>query len=121
MGVSDPAARRNWTVGLMTAAARESTFNPLAVNVDPRDHNVQISTGAGPDGYPNRASRGGLQVIPETFARHHQAGTSTNLYDPVANVCASMNYVMSRYRVAADGRNLASVPQFNPGSAGGGY
>ena len=44
-----------------------------------------------------------------------------NLYDPVANIAASMNYVMRRYHVARDGSNLSSVGQFNPPPAPGGY
>ena len=121
MGITDPQARENWSRGLMTAAARESSFNPLAVNTDKSDYNVQTSTGSGPDGFPNKASRGGLQTIPTTFAAYHQPGTSTNLYDPVANISAAMNYVMDRYDVSRDGSNVTKVPQFNPRSTGGGY
>jgi SLT domain-containing protein len=57
-------------------------------------------------------ARGLTQTIPATFARFHQPGTSTDIYDPVANICASMNYVMHRYGVRLDGSNLvASVQQ----------
>ena len=105
--------------GLMTAAARESSFNPLAVNTS--DMNATRLAGSGPDGFPAGSSRGGVQTIPETFASFHQPGTSTNIYEPVANLCASMNYVMSRYGVDPSGSNLSKVAQFNPSSAGGGY
>src|SRR5690606_7666540 len=70
MGVDDPRARARWTNGLMTAAARESSFNPLAVNT--WDINATRLAGTGPDGFPAGASRGGVQTIPETFARFHQ-------------------------------------------------
>ncbi|ULE31204.1 transglycosylase SLT domain-containing protein (plasmid) [Mycobacterium sp. IDR2000157661] len=119
MGVDDPRARARWTTGLMTAAARESSFNPLAVNT--YDMNATRLAGSGPDGFPAGSSRGGVQTIPETFASFHQPGTSTNIYEPVANLCASMNYVMSRYGVDPSGSNLSKVAQFNPNAAGGGY
>ena len=35
----------------------------------------------------------------------------TNIYDPVANICASMNYVIHRYGVIPTGENLATVVQ----------
>ena len=119
MGVDDPRDRARWMTGLMTAAARESSFNPLAVNTS--DMNATRLAGSASDGFPAGSSRGGVQTIPETFASFHQPGTATNIYDPVANLCASMNYVMSRYGVDPSGSNLSKVAQFNPNSAGGGY
>ena len=117
MGITDPQARQRWAQGLMTAAARESSFNPLAINLT--DSNAHGAAAA--DGYFGNSSRGGLQTIPTTFAAYHQPGTSTNIYDPVANISAAMNYVMGRYNVSRDGSDLAKVAQFNPGSSGGGY
>jgi hypothetical protein len=121
MGVQDPAARKRWTEGLMTALQRESSFNPLAVNL--YDSNAKATRALAADGLPAQASRGGLQTIPSTFASYHQAGTSRNLYDPVANICAAMNYVVHdpKYRVSMDASNLGKVAQFNPHSRGGGY
>jgi SLT domain-containing protein len=60
-----------------------------------------------------------VQTIPSTFAAFHQAGTSTNIYDPVANLCAARNYLLfdPKYRVAADGSDLGRIAQFNPRSA----
>jgi len=110
MGITDPKARRNWTTGLLTAASRESSFNPVAVNK--WDSNAHGPTKS--DGAPAHSSRGGLQTIPTTFAAYHQAGTSTNIYDPVANAAAAMNYVMDRYDVDRDGSNLSKVDQFDP-------
>ncbi len=117
MGIEDPAARRRWGAGLMTAAARESSFNPLAINLG--DSNAHGAKAA--DGFFGNSSRGGLQTIPTTFAAYHQPGTSTNIYEPIANICAAMNYVMGRYGVDRSAVNLAKVPQFDPQSAGGGY
>ena len=120
-GVTDPAARQRWMTGFLTAARLESSFNPLAINLT--DINATSSTGNAADMMPNRASRGGVQTIPSTFAAFHQAGTSTNIYDPVANLCAARNYLLfdPKYRVAADGSDLGRIAQFNPRSAAKGY
>ncbi|SKL18841.1 transglycosylase SLT domain-containing protein [Mycobacteroides abscessus subsp. massiliense] len=121
MGITDPQHRANWMRGYLTGAERESGFDPLAVN--DWDSNAKSDPRKGPDGHPVNASRGGVQCIPGTFATYHQPGTSTNIYDPVASICASMNYVMSpRYGVSRSGADLAAkVGQFNPGHAAGGY
>jgi hypothetical protein len=109
LGIRDPVARANWSRGLMVGLARESGFNPAAVNLsDSNAHGAVMS-----DGAPANSSRGGLQTIPATFAANHQPGTSTNIYDPVANLCAAMNYLMRRYHITRDGANLSAVGQFN--------
>ncbi len=85
---------------------------------DSNAHGARMADGAPPAG----ASRGGLQTIPATFASNHQPGTSRNIYDPVANITAAMNYLMRRYHVQRDGSNLSVVGQFNPPHhAPGGY
>jgi hypothetical protein len=107
MGIRDQRARTNWMSFLLHKAYTESAWNPLAVNDwDSNAHGPRVA-----DGYPAGCSRGGLQTIPTTFAAHHQPGTSTNIYNPVANTAAAMNYVMSRYHVHRDGSNLGNVPQ----------
>jgi hypothetical protein len=117
MGITEPQARRDWTRGLLTAASRESSFDPVAVNK--WDSNAHGPTKR--DGAPANSSRGGVQTIPTTFAAYHQAGTSTNIYDPVANAAAAMNYVMDRYDVDRDGSNLDKVSQFDPNDEPRGY
>ena len=42
-------------------------------------------------------SQGLMQTIPGTFAAYHQAGTSMNITDPVANIAAGINYIKARY------------------------
>ena len=42
-------------------------------------------------------SRGLMQVIGGTFAQYHVAGTSGNIYDPLANIAAALNYAMHVY------------------------
>ncbi|MBU8819280.1 transglycosylase SLT domain-containing protein [Mycolicibacterium goodii] len=117
MGITDPQARANWIRGLEVGLERESGFNPEAVNKwDSNAHGPTM-----PDGAPANSSRGGLQTIPTTFAANHQPGTSTNIYDPVANACAAMNYLMRRYHVSRDGSNLSAVSQFNPNHEPQGY
>ena len=117
-GVTNPAARRNWLAGYMTLTARESGHNATVVNLsDSNAHGAQMS-----DGAPANSSRGPAQTIPSTFAAYHQPGTSTSIYEPVANIAASMNYVMDRYGVSPDGSNLAArVGQANRLAAPGGY
>jgi SLT domain-containing protein len=107
LGISDPRARRNWLRGYETLIARESGGRPLAIGSEP-------ATTPGPIQHDGRGlgyARGLAQTIPATFARYHQPGTSTEIYDPVANICASMNYVMHRYGVSRDGENLVALVQ----------
>jgi SLT domain-containing protein/phage-related protein len=46
-------------------------------------------------------ARGLMQVIPPTFAAYHVAGTSNNIFDPLANIAAGLNYASHRYGGAA--------------------
>ncbi|WP_406320966.1 transglycosylase SLT domain-containing protein [Streptomyces sp. NBC_01637] len=71
--------------GLHRNIMRESTGNPNAVNG--WDINAQNGT----------PSCGLLQVIQPTFNAYHVSGTSTNIYDPVANITAAANYAADRY------------------------
>jgi SLT domain-containing protein len=107
MGITDPAARRNWMRGYATLIARESGGRAWAVATEPATTPGEMQ----PDGHRLGFARGIAQTIPETFARYHQPGTPTNIYDPVANICASMNYVIHRYGVRLDGANLAALVQ----------
>ncbi|MDT5344959.1 MAG: hypothetical protein QOE52_4143 [Mycobacterium sp.] len=107
MGITDPAARRHWLSGYETLIARESGGRPSAIASEPAT--VLGATQA--DGRGLGFARGVAQTIPATFARYHQPGTSTNIYDPVANICASMNYVIHRYGVSPNGENLAAMVQ----------
>jgi Transglycosylase SLT domain len=118
MGIDDSTAQGHWKTGIMTCASRESSYNLNAVNTTDSNAHGAIQT----DGHPLYCSRGLMQCIPPTFAAYHQADTSNDIYDGVANVCASMNYVMARYSVARDGHNLAArVQQFDPNRPPRGY
>jgi hypothetical protein len=107
MGIIDPAARRNWIRGYQTLIARESGRRASVVAPEPATAPGAVQ----PDGRGLGFARGIAQTIPATFAHYHQPGTSTNIYDPVANICASMNYVIHRYGVSVNGENLAALVQ----------
>lgn len=118
MNITDSGAQSRWTTGVMTAASRESSYDLNAIN----NYDINAHGPIQSDGYPLYCSRGVLQCIPPTFAQYHEAGTSNDIYDGVANVCAAMNYVMSVYGVSRDGSNLASnVQQFDPNRPPRGY
>ncbi|WP_406389667.1 transglycosylase SLT domain-containing protein [Streptomyces sp. NBC_00887] len=92
-------APRSWVTGvgnganLLTLIFRESSFKPNAVNRD----DVNATGSVQSDGARLNCSRGYAQVIPDTFAENHQAGTSDRIYDPVANIAAAINYIWRRY------------------------
>lgn len=71
--------------GIYRNLMRESSGNPNAINL--WDSNAQA-------GIP---SKGLLQVIDPTFRQYHVAGTSWNIYDPVANITAACKYAADRY------------------------
>jgi hypothetical protein len=63
----------------------ESGGNPNAINLT--DSNAAA-------GDP---SRGLMQTIMSTFLAYHWPGTSFNIYDPLANIAAALNYARHRY------------------------
>ena len=71
--------------GIYRNIIRESSGNPNAINL--WDSNAA-------KGIP---SKGLLQVIDPTFQAYHVAGTSWNIYDPVANITAACNYAYHVY------------------------
>ncbi|MER6466108.1 LysM peptidoglycan-binding domain-containing protein [Streptomyces sp. NPDC001228] len=71
--------------GIYRNVMRESSGNPRAINL--WDSNAKA-------GIP---SKGLLQVIQPTFGAYHVPGTSTDIYDPVANITAACNYAYHRY------------------------
>ena len=71
--------------GLYKNIMRESSGNPSAIN----GWDVNAVNGT--------PSIGLLQVIQPTFNAYHVSGTSTNIYDPVANITAAANYAADKY------------------------
>lgn len=118
VGITDPVARARWHAGYEVLIKRESGGNVDAVNRTDSNAHGAIQ----PDGAPAGSSRGLTQVTPGTFRQFHAPGTSTNIYDPVANIAASIRYVIAVHHVSPSGVDLAEkVSQANPNSAGGGY
>jgi LysM repeat protein len=97
----------SWVFGYLTLCARESSGQANAINHTDINAHGPIQS----DGFPLHCSRGVAQCIPDTFAGNHVPGTSAAIYDPVANIAASMRYVMRRYGVAPDGHNLTLLVQ----------
>jgi len=115
---ADVPANSDWIEGYRTLCKRESSFNPNAINKT--DSNARGERVA--DGSPALCSRGIAQCIPPTFAAYHAAGTSAAIYDPVANIAASIRYVLQHYKVSVDGLDLAQkVQQADPTRPGRGY
>jgi hypothetical protein len=92
-----------WAGPLSVLIGRESGGNPNAINLT--DSNAAA-------GHP---SQGLMQTIPGTFNAYHQAGTSFNINDPVANIAAGINYIKARYG------SIFSVQQANPNLPPKGY
>lgn len=73
------------TQSVVTRITIESSGDPNAINN--YDSNAQ-------NGDP---SRGLMQTIGATFNAYHVDGTSTNIYDPLANICAALAYINAEY------------------------
>ncbi|MFB4197689.1 transglycosylase SLT domain-containing protein [Streptomyces carpaticus] len=71
--------------GIHSNLMRESSGDPQTINM--WDSNA----------HKNIPSKGLLQVIDPTFEQYHVDGTSTDIYDPVANIAAACNYAADRY------------------------
>lgn len=85
-----------WEAGMNTLIQRESGWNAGAVNR--WDSNAAA-------GHPS----GGLtQTIGPTFESNRNRGLPDNMFDPVANIAASINYIMRRYH------DISNVQQANP-------
>lgn len=84
-GVPPPGTLDEWLIGMNTLITRESGWNPNAVNN--WDINAQ-------NGVPS----GGLtQTIGPTFQAYRVPSLPNNVFDPIANVAASIRYIVSRY------------------------
>nr|WP_037805402.1 tape measure protein [Streptomyces sp. NRRL F-2580] len=92
-----------WSDGLATIIRRESGGNVRAVNNS--DSNAKAGT----------PSKGLAQVIDPTFRAYHQAGTSWDIFDPVANIAAAINYIKDRYG------DISRVQQADPSKPPKGY
>lgn len=75
----------SWAPGIAKRMMQESGGNPFAINL--WDSNAAA-------GMP---SQGLMQTIPGTFSAYHQPGTAWDIYNPLANIAAAINYIKSRY------------------------
>lgn len=99
---------------------RRATIGVQPAGDQPRRHGAKSSTGNSADAMPNQANRGGVQRSPRR-SRRFAAGTSNNIYDPVANLCAARNYLMfdPKYGWRRTGRISAESPSSIRDSAAG--
>jgi SLT domain-containing protein len=101
--IKDTGVPMSWLNGLEVIAMHESSGNPNAQN------NWDSNAAAGDP------SRGLMQTIMSTFMAYHQAGTSTNIFDPVANAASAINYIKARYG------SINNVPGIESMAHGGPY
>lgn len=85
-----------WQAGMDTLIGRESGWNPGAQN----DWDSNAAAGM--------PSGGLTQTILPTFNANRNPALSANMFDPVANIAASINYIRSRYG------DISAVQQANP-------
>jgi len=93
----------SWAGPLATIAMNESGGNPNAVN----NWDVNAKNGD--------PSRGIMQTIGATFAAYALPGHNTNIFDPVSNIAAAVEYIVSRYGT------VFNVPGIRSLAAGGSY
>ncbi|MEV8610300.1 transglycosylase SLT domain-containing protein [Amycolatopsis sp. NPDC051373] len=92
-----------WEAGMNTLIQRESGWNAGAVNN--WDSNAKA-------GHPS----GGLtQTIGPTFESNRNRSLPDNMFDPEANIAASINYILNRYG------DISNVQQANPNLPPKGY
>lgn len=75
----------SWTQSTLRRMNQESGGDPRAINN--WDSNARRGT----------PSKGLMQVIDPTFAAHYDPRTKFDIWDPMANIVASMKYAMKRY------------------------
>jgi SLT domain-containing protein len=103
-GVPPPGTKGQWEAGMNTLITRESGWNAGAINR--WDSNAKA-------GHP---SQGLTQTIPGTFAAYvPKSLRGRGILDPVANVAASIRYIVSRYG------NISNVQQANASKPPKGY
>lgn len=92
-----------WPEGLRTLIMRESGGNPRAVN------NWDSNAAAG------TPSKGLMQTIQPTFDRYRDKRLPNDIFHPIANIVAGMNYIHARYG------SLRNVPQAHADQSPRGY
>jgi len=91
-----------WNTAVLQALSMLGLGAYLASQVE---YQMQTESGGNPNAVNNwdinaqhgDPSKGLLQVIGSTFARFHVPGTSMNIFDPLANIAAAINYARHTY------------------------
>ncbi|MEC4002667.1 phage tail tape measure protein, partial [Bacillus subtilis] len=91
----------SWVPSLITIAMKESGGNPNAINLT--DSNARAG----------RHSRGLMQTIPSTFSSNAFPGHN-NIFNPVDNILAAINYIKGRYRDISNHPGLKSMARGGP-------
>jgi hypothetical protein len=92
-----------WEAGMTVLSERESRWNPKSLNT--WDSNAMA-------GHPS----GGLtQTIASTYAGNRNPGLVNDMFDPVSNIAASINYIRRTYG------DISQVQQANPNLPHKGY
>ncbi|BBP90924.1 hypothetical protein BsIDN1_45420 [Bacillus safensis] len=99
----------SWLPGLMTIAQNESRGNPKAINL--WDSNAKRGT----------PSKGLMQTIDPTFNSNKASGMN-NIWNPIHNAAAAINYIKGRYGSVYNTPGLRSIRNGGPykGYANGG-
>jgi len=113
-----------WETDVLKVLAMEGLSSSLLRNVI---YQMQTESGGNPNAInltdSNAAagdpSRGLMQVIMSTFLAYHWPGTSMNIYDPIANIAAALNYARNVYgpSLMSNGAGIGS----GHGYAAGGF
>lgn len=112
-------------LGLVDQALR---MEGLSAGLDSRVlYQMQTESGGNPNAINNwdinakmgDPSRGLMQVIMSTFRAYHWPGTSWNIYDPLANIAAGINYARHVYGpgLEANGMGIGSGRGYAAGGA----
>lgn len=83
--VGGRVAQGNQVQAVVYRITVESSGDPNAIN----NYDINAQNGD--------PSRGLMQTIGATFNGNHLAGTSSNIYDPLANICAALKYINAQY------------------------
>lgn len=104
---NDVGMRAKWVPQITAALIRTGHKNPFSMplNVESMFRRMMQESGGNPNAINNwdsnaaigQASRGLMQVIPSTFAAFRDKGLSSDIFDPLANMVAAINYTQDRY------------------------
>ncbi|MDN5686464.1 MAG: peptidoglycan DD-metalloendopeptidase family protein [Brachybacterium sp.] len=107
--VQGVTGRARWAPAMTKALSMKDQFGPMRLKWG-LDRLMQESSGD-PNAVNNwdsnaaagNSSRGLMQVIPSTFRAYAESGYGSNIFDPMSNILASINYTLARYGSLKDG------------------